>query len=61
MKIPPISIYRLAQIFTKYDYFSDERSPTEAYEVLAEVYETLSAESKDKLLTFYKAFKRKEK
>lgn len=61
MKIQPISIYELAKIFAKYDYFSDEKSPTEAYGVLMEVYETLSTESKDKLLTFYKAFKKKEK
>lgn len=54
MKIQPINIYRLAQVFIKYRYFDDEKSPTEAYGVLMEVFETLSAKSKEDLMRYYR-------
>lgn len=53
MKIQPINIYRLAQVFVKYRYFDDEKSPTEAYGVLMEVFKTLPAKSKEDLMRYY--------
>ena len=52
-----IDMRKLAKLFVEHDYFSDEKSPSEAYGVLFYVYDALTKESKDELLKLYKEMK----
>lgn len=54
-----LDLYKLAQLFYEYEYFSDEKEPGTEYEVLSEIYDTLTQDSKDELLKCYDSIKRK--
>lgn len=61
MKINDIDISKLAKLFAKYDFFSDEKTKEEyeAYYYLTDVYDCMSQDGKDKLLNYYKMEKEK--
>ena len=63
MKINDINISKLAKLFAKYNYFSEDKTngEFEAYCYLSDVYDCLTQDSKDKLLNYYKIEKDREK
>lgn len=54
-----LDLCKLAKLFYKYRYFSDEKEVGTEYEVLSEIYDTLTQDSKDELLKCYDSIKRK--
>lgn len=56
MKINDVNIDKLADVFVKYNYFSEDKTDLEleTYGVLLEVYDALTQDGKDKILQLYK-------
>ena len=56
MKINDVNIDKLADVFVKYNYFSEDKTDLEleTYGVLLEVYDALTQDGKDKLLQLYR-------
>lgn len=56
-----LDLYKLAQLFYEYEYFSDEKEPVTEYGVLLNVYDTLTQDSKDELRRCYDYISRNQK
>lgn len=56
-----LDLYKLAQLFYEYEYFSDEKEPGTEYGVLLNIYDTLTQDSKDELRRCYNDISRNQK
>ena len=60
-ELSELTLYKLAELFVKYNYFEEDKTDYITYSVLLDVYESLPQESQDQLLGVYKILKLQKK